>query len=398
VRTIEFEWNRHRGVGPGFDTLRVVLAILVLCTHSFLIVNGNFDYLYASRLWTIFGPVLPMFFALSGFLIAASAQRLTLGPFLLNRSLRIVPALAVDILISALIIGPAVTSVDLSSYLRGKDFHHYFLNIIGFIHYLLPGVFLQNPWPQQVNGSLWTVPFEIGCYALMTLLILTGAIRSRRFMLLAVAIFSLVYYAAKFFLPQSVIYLGTGGGLHNYLSGFVSDRGAVLYFYFVGGVLLYFLRDVIPYSGKLASFCALIVLLSSGDFIQLGAYQPLVTALPVAYLVAYIGLAPIGKLPLFSRGDYSYGIYLYAYPLQQTLVFAFPGHFDVPIHILCSTICVVIVAMCSWHFVEKPFLGLRKKFRFPSRSGEAPAFQKDATVSPSGAKWLEPRLNEQGPS
>ena len=398
MRTIELEWNRHRGIGPGFDTLRVVLAILVLCNHSFLIVDGNFDYLHTSRLWTVFGPVLPMFFALSGFLIAASAQRLTLGPFLVNRSLRIVPALAVDILISALVIGPAVTSVDLSSYVRGKDFHHYFLNIIGFIHYFLPGVFLQNPWPRQVNGSLWTVPFEIGCYAIMSFLILTGAIRSRRFMLLAVALFSLVYYAAKFFLPQFVGYLGTEGGFHNYLSGFVSDRGTVLYFYFVGGVLLYFLRDVIPYSGTLALFCALLVLLSSGDFIQLGGYQPLVTALPVAYLVAYIGLAPIGKLPLFSRGDYSYGVYLYAYPLQQTLVFVFPGFFNVPAHILCSTICAVMVAMFSWHFVEKPFLGLRKRFRFRSRNVEVLDLHKASTVTQSSAKWLEPPLHEQRPS
>jgi peptidoglycan/LPS O-acetylase OafA/YrhL len=72
------------GIGPGFDFLRVALAITIVVNHSFLIVDGNFDYVKAHHLWAIFGLTLPMFFTLSGFLISASAQRLRLHDFLLN--------------------------------------------------------------------------------------------------------------------------------------------------------------------------------------------------------------------------------------------------------------------------------------------------------------------------
>ena len=98
----------------------------------------------------------------------------TLKDFLLNRSIRIVPALAIDIFVSALLLGPLLTTKPLPEYFSGKEFSHYFLNIIGFIHYELPGVFDSNPFAHQVNGSLWTVPYEIGCYALMSGLILFG--------------------------------------------------------------------------------------------------------------------------------------------------------------------------------------------------------------------------------
>jgi peptidoglycan/LPS O-acetylase OafA/YrhL len=81
--------QRFNGIGPGFDFLRVALAVTIIINHSFLIVEGNFDYVKAHRLWAVFGLTLPMFFSLSGFLIAASAQRLRLRDFLLNRALRI---------------------------------------------------------------------------------------------------------------------------------------------------------------------------------------------------------------------------------------------------------------------------------------------------------------------
>src|SRR3954462_12564650 len=128
METVGKRLDRYRGIGPGFDFLRVALAMLVVFNHSFLVLMGNFDYLDQHKLWTVFGAVVPMFFALSGFLISGSAQRLRLKDFLLNRSLRILPALAVDIMVSALIIGTAFTTFSLHDYFSGKDFHHYFAN------------------------------------------------------------------------------------------------------------------------------------------------------------------------------------------------------------------------------------------------------------------------------
>ena len=179
MKSIGSVLDNYKGIGPGFDFLRVMLAVTIVFTHSFLLVDGSYATVDRYRLWAIFGAAMPMFFALSGFLITGSAGRLKLRDFLINRSLRIVPALAVDIFVSALVIGTLCTTQPLHDYFSDKKFAHYFLNIIGFIHYELPGVFIANPFPGQVNGSLWTVPFEIGCYAIMSCLIIFGAVKSK---------------------------------------------------------------------------------------------------------------------------------------------------------------------------------------------------------------------------
>lgn len=119
-----------------------------------------------------------MFFGLSGFLVAGSAKRLDLKNFLLNRSSRIFPALIVEIVLSALVLGPLVTTYPLAKYFTGLHFYTYFLNIFGVVQLKLPGVFLNNPVAEVVNSSIWTVPLEMGCYALISLLIVTKSLNN----------------------------------------------------------------------------------------------------------------------------------------------------------------------------------------------------------------------------
>lgn len=361
MQTIGQRLERYRGIGPGFDFLRVALAMLVVLNHSFLLLDGNFDYINKYGLWYVFGVVVPMFFALSGFLISGSAQRLKLKDFILNRSLRIVPALAVDIMISALIIGPLFTAFSLHDYFRGNDFHRYFGNIIGYIHYQLPGVFLHNPLARRVNGSLWTVPLEIGCYILMSLLMLTGSLKSKPRTVFACIAFTVIFCALHIF-PWP---FAKGSMLGNYLGNFFSDRGSVLYFNFLAGILMFVCRGSIPYSGKLA--LASVVLIGISQYV----HDVYFFTLSTAYLTVYIGLTEIPKLPLYSRGDYSYGIYLYGFPLQQALICLFPHKFNVITHYLLSVVLVTFVAMFSWHCIEKPVLSVRKKFSFTARKGDA---------------------------
>jgi peptidoglycan/LPS O-acetylase OafA/YrhL len=129
-------------------------------------------------------------------------------------------------------------------------------------------------------------------------------------------------------------------------------------------------RYHIPFSKWLALVVASIVFANGWGAMPLGIAKPAVMALPMAYLVAFIGLCPIPKLPVYSRGDYSYGIYLYAYPLQQLLVLLFPGQLPVLVHFVLSVVAVTCVAMCSWHIVEKPILKSRKKLSFTARKGD----------------------------
>ncbi|MBZ9794739.1 acyltransferase [Mesorhizobium sp. ES1-4] len=197
MRTIGDVLDRNKGIGPGFDFLRIALAMSVLFAHSFLIAEGERFQYSTAPLALMHASIIPMFFALSGFLITGSAMRLRLKDFILNRGMRIVPALAMDIFFAAIVIGPIFTTLSLKEYFSNYEFASYFANILGLIHYVLPGVFENNPFPNTVNGSLWTVPFEIGCYVLMALVIVTGLLKHPRILLCAALVFALFVFISR---------------------------------------------------------------------------------------------------------------------------------------------------------------------------------------------------------
>jgi peptidoglycan/LPS O-acetylase OafA/YrhL len=93
-------------------------------------------------------------------------------------------------------------------------------------------------------------------------------------------------------------------------------------------------------------------------FLQLG----------LTYLAAFIGVSRIPPLPLFKNGDYSYGIYLYGAPLQQAVRAALPSLQNGPTYLGIALASIIAFAMLSWHGVEKPVLGLRKRFSFVARA------------------------------
>jgi peptidoglycan/LPS O-acetylase OafA/YrhL len=190
-------------------------------------------------------------------------------------------------------------------------------------------------------------------------------------MIIAAVGFTLFYYACVFYFDSHEALFAADTAANHYINNFVSVRGNYLYFDFSAGALLYAFRDQLPCSGWLALLCAALGLLVGADVIHLGIAKPALMALPFAYITVYIGLMPIPKLPLYSRGDYSYGIYLYGYPIQQLLVLMFPGRFAIIPHFVCSIIVVTCVAIFSWHCIEKPTLRIRKKFSFTARKGDA---------------------------
>jgi peptidoglycan/LPS O-acetylase OafA/YrhL len=308
-----------------------------------------------------------MFFALSGFLITGSALRLKLKDFLLNRGMRIIPALAVDIFVSALVIGPIYTTTTIPQYFTQYEFRAYFANVLGVIHYTLPGVFENNPFPQTVNGSLWTIPFEIGCYGIMSAFIFFGILKRPIVCLLIVVTICIVLagsVAAKLD-PLSA------GPLKNALVHFFKHIGLQLYAAFAVGILAYIFRYQIPFSPIAGAICVLAVVGATNTFPAMHSVLLFTVVTPaLVYVTVQTGLTRMPTLPFFSTGDYSYGVYLYGYPIQQALVATFPELTSPVLHFLCAAPLTIVVAAASWWVVEKPVLRLRRKFSFTARKGD----------------------------
>lgn len=333
-----------RNRSAGFDYLRIGLAVAVVCTHSTAVSYGR---AVDVDMWD--GPqrmldhmILPMFFALSGFLVAGSLERCpTLVSFYGLRILRIVPALAVEVTLSAIIFGPLLSSLPLADYIRAPEFRVYFLNIVGYIHYLLPGVFEHNPVPRIVNAQLWTVPFELQCYLAIGALAVVGIVRDRRILLAMVV-------AGQALWAWQAIRHG-----HETANGGVT--GALLILCFLTGVLFFLYRDKLPLNGILFgvafALCGGLMMLPRGTF-----YVPI----PATYVTVYLGLLNPRKVPLLFGGDYSYGVYLYGYPIQQVFASLGPWSRHWWLNILVCLPSAFAVAYVSWNVVEKPTLALRR--------------------------------------
>jgi peptidoglycan/LPS O-acetylase OafA/YrhL len=354
--------KKNHGVGPGFDALRIVLAFCVIFRHSFPLSYGWQGGASSGFFWSATNAIVPAFFAVSGFLVMGSAQRLVLGHFALSRTLRIVPALVVDTLITVLLIGTLFTTMPLRDYFSSSQTYAYLLNIVGIIHYFLPGVFEANSYPGVVNGSLWTIKPELGCYVLLGLLMYLGVHGSLRILsVLIVVLIGLI-------LVNSV----WSTVLPSAFSIVFGNPGALLVPNFLLGGILYLLRDHLPYS-KLLFLLSIVIIALSGLFLPEQSYAsvPTVSVLLMpayAYLALFIGATRIPRLPLFSRGDYSYGVYLYGFPVQQSIV-AGLGVSN-PFVLFALTVPVVtLLAIFSWHLVEKPTLRFRKFLPTTVKSG-----------------------------
>ncbi|MEM8632107.1 MAG: acyltransferase [Pseudomonadota bacterium] len=340
----------------GFDFLRIGLACAVFVWH---LQSTSYGPEFALQTWqsaikSLPTAILPMFFALSGFLVAGSLERCrTVGYFLYLRAIRIFPALAVEVLLSALILGPLLTSFAVGAYFTDPLFWRYLLNSIGLISFELPGVFSDNPFPNMVNAQLWTVPWELECYIAISII---GALR---------------IYDSKA-VSWAMLAALTGAFLISWFQGDLPVRhvsGRALVGFFLCGVLFFRLRRAIPYDARLFWICLVVSVIATSQ--TGGGYLAL---LPLTYVTVYIGLLT-PRVPMFLRlGDYSYGIFLYHFAIQQAVVALFPWATNIWLNGIVSFALTLICAILSWHIIEKPSLstrtfGKRMEDRWVARTG-----------------------------
>lgn len=363
--------DERRGFGPGFDFLRLFLALAVVGYHV-LGYGGHEEMIATTPLWYGQTTGLPVFFALSGLLVAASGQRLNLPQFIMFRALRLMPALAVEVVFCALILGPIFTTLAVREYFSHAEFYSYFLNMIGWVHFELPGLFEYAP-DQKVNAALWTIPYELVCYAFVGGLIITRIIYSFRWTLALV----LIYFAMALLIDLTPIRESMPGKLAWLSKLFFMGAPGRCIFAFMLGVLAWQVRYKIPVSGKLFAFTSLsgVGIIMAGPEIGQGVPIQVIMMPGIVYWTMWMGLQNFPTPAFLRKGDYSYGVYLYHIPLIHVVNTLFPAIALGTAFGGWFTLALVFplalgLAYLSWNFVEKPALGLRKKFGAASKPRE----------------------------
>lgn len=329
----------------NFTLLRLVAALLVVYGHSFALAapcTNCFDvttrylrYMYSGDLG------LHIFFVVSGFLVTYSMERSgNVRQFLYSRALRIYPGLIVFVLLGAGVVGPLFTSVSLDEYFGSQDLRAFVrtnATASGYYPYL-PGLFADSRFPNTLAGTLWTLWVEVRLYLLVALFGALGLLGKRGVAIGAILALAALCIAFPTYAPL------LGGDPHN----------VRLAAFFAAGALLYLLRHHVP--------MRLDVLMLLVLFAWLSRHRPEYD-LYFGVLIIYGSLlfAFSRKLTL-PRGldDYSFGIYLYGWPIQQLLFELVPGIGPYRMALLSIPLSIVAGAL-SWHLVEKRALQLRKR-------------------------------------
>lgn len=350
--TIAYKLDKAAGRPEGFNYMRLILALMVIASHAPIIVLGSAGY---ELVWTLpFLPIskiiVPSFFALSGFLVAASFERnKTLGVFFGLRAIRIFPALAFDTVVSALILGPLFTEFVLSRYFSDPLFAHYWLNILGEPQFSLPGVFSNHPVSGIVNSQLWTIPFELLCYISIGVI---GLLGGQRKLWVAPAMAILVTVAHP--LMQAL--------KHQELLVDSRMAGMLIVAAFLWGVALYQHRKTIigtVWSGMASLLVAMVLMSVHGVYAYLGCFAPIF----VAHATVALGLVNPKPSKFSGYADYSYGLYLYGFPIQQVLMsFSWIPRI-VTLQFVLAVFFAGIMSAISWRFVEKPALKARPQLK-----------------------------------
>jgi len=344
--TISQRVKETGGRSSGFDYIRIILASAVVLWHSFTTAYG-ISYAHAVLITPyrpIVGLIVPVFFALSGFLVAGSLSRNSVSTFIGLRVLRIFPALAFETLLSAFLVGVLLTTSPLGSYFVSPAFYAYLCNMIGWVHYELPGVFTHNPVASRVNAQLWTVPWELWCYFALTATALLRVTRSSTLFLAMTVAGTVGMFAFELFV---------GHGRMDQENGVV---GPALLMAFLSAVAIYLYRDRLPWSTSWCVASAAVAFILSE--IPYGDY---LLGFPVAYATIYLGLLNPQRLPLLRGADYSYGLYIYHYVIQQAIVFLLPSYRHWFVIFPLSLLLGGAFAAFSWTFIEKPALELRSR-------------------------------------
>ena len=335
----------------NFDLLRILFAWFVIVSHSYVL-NGNgptdplFEMTQQTFLFSFIG--VKGFFIISGYLIFKSMVVSTsIFEYLVKRVLRIFPALAVVLLVTLAAVYFIYPS-NIPPFFSNKEVYAYFLgNVILFKpHFFISGIFSGLP-SSAINGSLWTIEYEFFFYVFILLFFYFRSNKKilKALLVIVVALFLMVRLAfydwtvqTHFFIPLEPLF----------------DLGP---YFLMGSLLSCFDFDKMPAKNAIAAVLSMALIASV--YFKIG-HTVVYFTLP--FIVIYVGkqTSKLANWVHTKLGDPSYGIYLYAFPLQQLLIYWYRP--STLVLFIASTIGAFVFGYLSWIFIEKKALALKQYF------------------------------------
>ncbi|MEW1954419.1 acyltransferase [Terrabacter sp. NPDC080008] len=328
--------DRLSGRDNALNAIRLLLAVFVVVDHSFKAATGQ------PGPWPYLGGfAVDGFFAISGYLIAGSRIRTGMRPYLWSRGLRIMPGYWALLIFTALVVAPASALLDGRSYDWGSGGTYVMRNALLFTTQMgIDGTPTAVPYEGLWNASTWSLPYEAAAYVVFGLLVGLPNFRARSAAAVSSGLAACI-----------LVQVGAGVGLGTAL------ELTRLWSFFAAGTLLWFLREWLPDTVAPAVVAGGIAL---GALLLGRGWYLAIAPVPLAFLLLWLG----ARLPLRigSRNDISYGVYLFAFPLQQLMVVAgVPEALGLVWFTALSIAVTVPVAWASWLLVERPCLRWRRR-------------------------------------
>ncbi|GJM02051.1 MAG: acyltransferase [Rhodomicrobium sp.] len=342
MKSISYFMN---GRDNNFNLLRVLAAIFISYYHCYFMVLGPLmsNERYAG-LYMTSQIVLNFFFIASGFLIALSFERRhDLVTYFTARGLRLLPGILVLALILAFVMGPLVTEVSLADYFSALSTWVYVpLTVSLDPDARLLGVFVSNVNPNEIDEALWTLRYEFVCYIGLAVFGLAGLLKAGRHFI-ALSFFVVAGYLVITYLTPLREITVIEHLMHFGMSFFI-------------GTFFYIYRDHVPLSLPLMlglAFSAFAAYWFIGPYMS----EPLILVAS-AYAVFWLAFVPRGAVRGYNQlGDYSYGIYIYHFPIEQVLM-KFNSEYTVAGLFITALPIALVAAVLSWHLIERPALSL----------------------------------------
>lgn len=342
------------GRNNNFNLIRILAASAVLLSHCFALLTGSSsnEPLIDSLGMTPGSIAVDVFFVTSGFLVTGSIlSGRGVRDFIIARVFRIYPALLVMVIFSVFILGLFFSSISFQAFLEHGKTHAFVIKnstLFWGTTGALPGVFDGVPMAGLVNASLWTLPFEVRMYALLLALWIV-AVFQRWFNVKVLLTVLAGAIAVCALLLHFMVYL---------LEDAVDARFRLLFMFFTGA-FYYCVKSRVGLGNWAAIGMLGVLIVSTWDKHAFFVVYHLV----IAYLVLWAAYYPAAKLQKFSRmGDYSYGIYIYAFPVQQSILVLWPD-IQLATYVIVAFFFTLIFEIASWYAVEQPALALSKSLR-----------------------------------